>query len=638
MAEVDKSFYARLKKLFSSGVLVRNVGGKKLKVADTDNTQAVISNAQRDRYSRIQAGSGYGASSASSYAMNMTYQSQRVMLFRDYDVMDQDSIIHSALDILAEESTVRDEYGKVLTIDCDNAEVKDILENLYYDVLNVEFNLYMWTRSLYKYGDFFLFLEITPEHGIYNVMPLSVYDTIRLEGTDPQNPYYVTFETMGMGGKKQALENFEVAHFRILGDANFLPYGKSCLEGGRRVFRQLILMEDAMLIHRIMRAPEKRVITIDIGNIPPAEVDSYIQKLIDRTKKTPFIDPATGEYNLRYNMQNLLEDFYLPVRGGDSGTSIENLGGLEYNAIDDIEYLKNRLMAALKIPKAFLGYDESISGKLTLSAEDVRFARTIERLQRIVESELYKIGVVHLYSLGHRDEELVSFNVNLTIPSTIYEQEKINLWKEKTLLARDILDTKMLSSDWVYDNLFNIPRDEYIKERERVVDDVKRTFRYTQIEQGAPDPQKFGFPQDQEAPEQPELEGAGEGGEQGGPGTLPAQGGPPSGPPQGAPTSGPQVQGEAGRPEKGMSYAQDSHPHGRDPLGFAERYHVIGDKQDRRQRKKFPLSMEGHYLSIFKGIDKKAGPKLLKEQVDSDSGTFLDEGVLEDDTSIEELN
>ena len=157
----------------------------------------------------------------------------------------------------------------------------------------------------------------------------------------------------------------------MLSDSNYLPYGKSMIEQARQIWKQVTLMEDAMLIHRIMRAPEKRIFKIDIGNIPPAEVDNYMQRIINKMKKAPVIDEATGEYNLKYNMQNLTEDFYLPVRGGDSGTQLENLPGLEFNAIDDIEYLKNKLLAALRVPKAYLGYEEEVGSKNI--AEDVRF-------------------------------------------------------------------------------------------------------------------------------------------------------------------------------------------------------------------------------------------------------------------------
>jgi len=149
------------------------------------------------------------------------------------------------------------------------------------------------------------------------------------------------------------------------------------VEPARKTWKQLTMMEDAMMIHRIMRAPEKRIFKIDVGNIPPNEVDAYMQAIIDKMKKVPYVDQTTGEYNLKFNMQNMMEDFYLPTRGGESGTGIESVSGLDFNAIDDIEYLRNKMMSALRVPKAFLGYDEQVEGKATLAAEDIRFARTI---------------------------------------------------------------------------------------------------------------------------------------------------------------------------------------------------------------------------------------------------------------------
>ena len=205
-------------------------------------------------------------------------------------------------------------------------------------------------------------------------------------------------------------------------------------------------------------------------------------------KKVPFLDRNTGEYNLKYNMQNLTEDFYLPVRGGDSGTQIDNLSGLEYSSIDDIDYLKNKLFAALKIPKAYLGYDENVNGKATLAAEDVRFARTIERIQRIVVSELSKIAIVHLYSQGIQDEEMTNFELQLVNPSTIYEQEKVNLWSEKIRLATDIKDLNMLSKDWLYENIFKMSNQEAETQRGKIIDDLKDRFRHRSIEDEGNDP------------------------------------------------------------------------------------------------------------------------------------------------------
>jgi hypothetical protein len=363
------------------------------------------------------------------------------------------------MDIYADESTVKDEFGHILSIKSPNSQIQEILHNLFYDILNVEFNLWPWVRNMVKYGDLFLYLDIDEEYGITNVIPLSIYETLRVEGEEPGNPFSVRFKVDNdflQIGKKE-FDNYEIAHFRLLSDTNFLPYGKSMVEGGRRTWKQLQLMEDAMLIHRIMRAPDKRKFLVDIGNIAPHEVDNHMQRLINQMKKTPLVDPKTGDYNLRYNMQNITEDIFLAVRGKESGTDVTNLAGLQFNAIEDIEYLRNKLMAAFKVPKSFLGYEEDNSGKASLAAQDVRFARTIERIQRIIVSELTKIAIIHLFVQGFSNEDLIDFDLEMSSPSVIYEQEKINLWKEKILLARDITDSKYLSRDWVYEKILEIP-------------------------------------------------------------------------------------------------------------------------------------------------------------------------------------
>ena len=241
-----------------------------------------------------------------------------------------------------------------------------------------------------------------------------------------------------------------------------------------------------------MRAPSKRVFKIDIGNIPPNEVDNYMQRIINKMKKTPFMDESTGEYNLKYNMQNLTEDFFMPVRGGDSGTEISELSGIDYDSTEDIEYLKNKLLASLRVPKAFLGFDENVGGKATLAAEDVRFARTIERIQRIIISELTKIAVVHLYSQGYTDEDLVNFELNLASPSTMYEQEKIELFGQKVSLARDMLSDKILPYEWIYDNIFNFSDKQKVEIENQIIDDQKQKFRHSQIEMEGNDPMASG--------------------------------------------------------------------------------------------------------------------------------------------------
>jgi hypothetical protein len=370
--------------------------------------------------------------------------------------------------------------------------------------------MWSWIRQMCKYGDFFLKLEIAEKFGVYNVIPYTPYNIVREEGFDKNNPSAVRFkfDPDGIGGGSSgyyggiqtALEtsntiyfdNYEMAHFRLLSDVNFLPYGRSYIEPARKLFKQYTLMEDAMLVHRIVRAPEKRVFYINVGGIPPQEVDGFIQKTISKMKRTPYVDQQTGEYNLKFNMQNMMEDFFIPVRGNDSATKIDTTKGLDYDGIQDVAYLRDKLFAALKVPKAFMGYEKDLEGKATLASQDIRFARTIERIQRIIVSELTKIGLIHLYVQGYTGEALTNFELGMTTPSIIYDQEKIALLKEKVALAGDILDKKLMPSDWVYDNVFHFSEDQYDEYRDLIREDQKRSFRLNQIMNEGNDPMETG--------------------------------------------------------------------------------------------------------------------------------------------------
>jgi len=500
--------FDNLKRLFSSDVVIRNVGGDELRVIDTDRIQSLgtlQTNALVDRFTKI-----YTTSGAGIYNLNnvYNYQSLRVQLYADYEAMDTDAIVASALDIIADECTLKNEHGEMLHIRSSDENVQKILYNLFYDVLNIEFNLWSWVRNMTKYGDFYLKLEIAEKFGVYNVIPFSSYSIIREEGTNPKNPTYVRFKydptsvsgisapqtqaALGTSTSDIYFENYEMAHFRLLSDVNYLPYGRSYLEPGRKIFKQMILMEDAMLIHRIVRAPEKRIFYMNVGAIPPNEVEAFMQKTVQKLKKVPYVDPTTGQYNLKYNMMNMMEDFYIPVRGNDQSTRIETAKGLEYNGIEDVAYLRDKLFAALKIPKAFMGYEKDLTGKATLAAEDIRFARTIERIQRILLSELTKIALVHLYTQGYDGESLTNFDLSLTTPSIIYDQERVALMKEKVDLASQIMDNNLLPTDWIYDNLFHFSEDQYDEYRDLLVQDKARKFRLNQIEAEGNDPSETG--------------------------------------------------------------------------------------------------------------------------------------------------
>ena len=591
----DTSLRGRLRRLFSTNVVVRRIAQNRLKVVDTNKIQssgAVSNTSYIDRFSGLHRGQGgYGG-----YNQTMNFHQSKLELFTDYEAMDMDPILASALDIYADEATVKNTDGDTLTIQSPNAEIQKVLRNLFYDIINIDYNLWPWIRNACKYGDFFLHLDIEEQIGIVNVIPMSAYEIRREEGYDTENPYAYRFVlegshmsyASGQHQKMDTFENYEVAHFRLLSDTNFLPYGKAMIEPARKIYKQLSLMEDAMLIQRIMRAPERRIFKIDVGNIPPAEVDNHMQTIIGKMKKIPYMDEKTGEYNLKFNMENMMEDYYLPVRGSESGTSIESLPGLSNDGqIEDIDYLRNKMMAALKIPKAFLGYDEGVEGKATLAAEDVRFARTIERIQKIFLSELTKIAIVHLYSQGYTDEDLVDFELNLASPSTMYEQEKIELFGQKVSLARDMIQDKILPYQWIYDNIFNFSKDEQVAIQKQIIEDQKEKFRHSQIEMEGNDPQDSG-------------EAVGTPSDMAQIGTQSAEEGQPE---EESPMGSLFDFDEGGRPKEMNHYGKDSGARGRDPLG----------KQTKNRR---PLAL-AHFDALKKTMGKKS-KTILKEtnQVD----------------------
>ena len=632
----DKGLFNRLQRLFSTDVIIRNTGGNQVKVMDTNTIQTngeLQTNSLIDRYNRI-----FSTSPTSLYGsqFNYNYQYLRPQLYSEYDVMDQDAIIASALDIIADESTLKNDMGGVLSIRSSNEDIQKILYNLFYDILNIEFNLWSWIRQMSKYGDFFLKLEISEKFGVYNVIPYTAYHIERQEGFNLEKPAEVRYRYAPDGivnsnsgmyrvpGQQENqntpgifFDNYEMAHFRLIGDTNYLPYGRSYVEPARKLFKQYSLMEDAMLIHRISRAPEKRIFYMNVGSIPPNEIDAFMQKTITNMKRTPYVDNKTGEYNLKYNMQNMMEDFYIPIRGNDTTTKIDTTKGLDYDGIQDVEYLRDKLFAALKIPKAFLGYDENIEGKATLAAEDIRFARTIERLQRIVVSELNKIALVHLYAQGYRDEALTNFELSMQTPSIIFEQEKIELMKSKAELATSLKNEGLLPTDWIYDNIFHLSEDQYDEYRDLQREDAKRKFRLAQIEAEGNDPvetgKSYGTPHDLAS-----LYGKGR--MYSDPGNVP---------------DGYDTDSDLGRPKDSISNhgKQDSN-FGKDPLGTKRMKDT--DKNDsldsRTDTNKSGLALENAQVTFLKNKDmfKKMNKKQLVFEQDKDNTSLLDETQLKE--------
>jgi len=392
---------------------------------------------------------------------NIMANQTRAERYSDFDQMEFTPEIASAMDIYADEMTISNNYRNVITIETRNEEIKGILHNLYYNTLNLESNLFSWCRTMCKFGDFFLYLDIDEKLGIKGVLALPSPEVERLEGQDETNPNYIQFQWNSAG---LTFENWQIAHFRILGQDKYAPYGTSILEPARRIWRQLQLMEDAMMAYRIVRAPDRRVFYIDVGNISPTEIEQFMQKIITQMKRNQIVDPNTGRVDLRYNPMSIDEDYFLPVRGTSTGTRIETLPGGQFQGdIDDIEYLRDKLFSALKIPQVYLARGkEGSEDKTTLSQKDIRFAKTVQRLQRVLVNELEKIGIIHLYVLGYRNQDLLNFKIKLNNPSKISEMQEIEYFKAQLEVAGSAKEVGF-SKRWIYENIFRMNDDDFLR-------------------------------------------------------------------------------------------------------------------------------------------------------------------------------
>ena len=382
------------------------------------------------------------------YSQAVYYEPTRLASYYDYESMEYTPEISAALDTYAEESTTVDEDGYMLQIYCDSPRIKSVLGDLFNNALDINTNLPMWTRNTAKYGDNFVFLKLDPEKGVVGCLQLPNIEVERIEvgmkgratsgyGGPTASNAGVKSLTFTWKNKQLEFNSWEIAHFRLLGDDRKLPYGTSMLEKARRTWKQLVLAEDAMLVYRTSRAPERRVFKVFVGNMDDADIQPYVQRFAQQFKKDQVVDPQSGNVDMRFNQMAVDQDFFIPVRDPGAPNPIETLPGAQnLSEIADIEYIQKKLLTALRIPKAFLGFEEVVGDGRNLSLQDIRFARTINRIQKSMVAELNKIAIIHLFLLGFEDE-LGSFQLSLTNPSKQADLLTIDVWKEKMLLYKD---------------------------------------------------------------------------------------------------------------------------------------------------------------------------------------------------------
>lgn len=481
----EESVWKKLTRLFRSGPVVRHKIAAGERLTEPQGSAKAFKKELSSLYVRALA----------SYA-----NYERLSRYSDYNEMEYTPELHSALDIYADEATVKNDDGDVIEVTSKNAEIKEVLETLFFDIINANFNFWSWMRHFCKFGDFVLFVDANEENGILNLIPIPINEIEREEGYDPKDPMAVRFRWQTRGNT--VIENWQVVHFRLLGNDAYLPYGSSVLEPARRIWRQLILIEDAMLVYRIVRSPERRVFHIEIANTPPEQVDAFIEQVKTQMKRNTIVDPQSGRVDLRYNPLSVEEDYFLPKRG-EQRSQIDTLAGGQFTGdIEDVQYIQGKMFAAIKIPRAYLGYEDQLGSKATLAQEDVRFAKTIERIQGIFTAELNKIAIIHLYLLGYRGEDLVNFEIKMASPSTVAEQQRLELWRMKLEVA-GMAQEGIFDRSFMYRKIFGLNNKQIaaIKDGKRI-DKLEDTL-LASIEQPPPAP-----PGEEAAPAEPPAPGA----------------------------------------------------------------------------------------------------------------------------------
>jgi len=482
----ETNLFKALTRLFSGPIInYRSQSGRRIRRQHLDKFSSRFKTASGQQFKKTLY------NPLDTIASNAIANQRRSERYIDFDQMEYMPELASSLDIYADEMTTHSELRPMLNIKCPNEELRAVLTVLFDNILNVQYNLFGWSRTMCKYGDFFLYLDIDDKYGVKSVIALPPQEVERLEGQDSTNPNYIQFQWNSAG---MTFENWQVAHFRVLGNDKYMPYGTSILEASRRIWRQLILMEDAMMAYRVIRSSERRVFKIDVGAIPPQDVEQYMQKVVTQLKRHSVVNPDSGRVDLRYNPMSIEEDYFIPVRPG-SVTDIVNLpGGNNNTAIDDIKYLRDKLFSALKIPQSYLTMgDGAEEDKTTLAQKDIRFARTIQRLQRVLITELTKIAIIHLYTLGFRGDDLLGFSLSLNNPSRIAELQELEHWKVKFDTAAAATEG-FFSRRWLAEHVFSLSHEEFLRCQREMYYDRKHDAALQSVAEAAAMAETGGLP------------------------------------------------------------------------------------------------------------------------------------------------
>lgn len=480
MAEEKYTIFQRLQKVLSSGNVQRNYMTNDYGIISPKSDVIATANSQEEYNKKILQAKQQALLGKQWIKANYDITNQSLaglndvkLMYRDCDLMDAFPEISAAMDIVSEESCYINDTGSMVNITSRSDRVKNILEDLFVNRLSIHTMLPMICRSMCKYGNTFMLLNIDGKNGVLGWKQLPVYEMERWENgqnspyatpisnlntVDENAPQDTKFVWVGQN-EYIPYRNWQVAHFRLLYNSIYLPYGVSFLNSARRHFRMLSMMEDMMLIYRLDRSIERRVFKINVGAIDENDVQAYVQEIANNFKRTPIVDPLTGQIDLRKSFMNVTEDFFIPTRDDNASSPIETLQGAQnLTAMDDIKFVQNKVLTALRVPKSFLNFEETTGDGKNLSLLDVRFTRTVNRIQQALLMELNKIAVIHLYLNGFQDE-LNNFTLTMNNPSSQAEMLELENLAKKITTAKDAVSDPggglpLTSMMWAWKHIF----------------------------------------------------------------------------------------------------------------------------------------------------------------------------------------
>jgi hypothetical protein len=450
---------------------VRNVFGRRRAAQD-----AAVSSKELIHSVRGVGYSGFDVD-ASNISEALGLDRRRLHRYHDYESMDEYPDISSALDIYADDCTQVDSTTRrSMWVESDDERVRHELDELFYKRLEIEDHIWPQSRTLSKYGNNFeeIILDETGVIGLNYMPPATVRRIEDKRGnlmgfaqsygggenmTASQFGEIVSPTGAAVSGQRDiaVFEGWRVVHMRLLSKYRESLYGWSVVDPARWIWKRLMLLEDAVLVYKLTRSPSRYAYYVDVGGMPTKEANKVLADVKRKMKKVKFVNPKTGKLDLNHNPMAFDEDIFLGVREGKESVRVDVLNGPNYQQVEDVQYFLNKLYAAIKVPKAYLGYDENMPSKATLSQEDVRFARTVLRVQREMRNGLGKVARVHL-AARKIDPAAVDFKIAMTVPSAIFELGQMEVRRARADLAASM--ERHVSMHWLLSNVYGLSDDE----------------------------------------------------------------------------------------------------------------------------------------------------------------------------------